>query len=66
MDRILPFLTPPPLQGQFLCPERGQKQTVFDPLPPHLVHAVIECPLNMQQTQKLSMELLEVSVIHVQ
>jgi hypothetical protein len=27
------FLTPP-LRGQFLYPERGQKQTFFDPLPP--------------------------------
>ena len=26
------FLTPP-LRGQFLYPERGQKQTFFDPLP---------------------------------
>ena len=25
---------PPPLRGQFLYPERGQKQTFFDPLPP--------------------------------
>jgi hypothetical protein len=30
--------------GEFLYPERGQKQTFFDPLPPHLVHVVIECP----------------------
>ena len=30
------------LHGQFLYPERGQKQTFFDPLPPHLVHVVIE------------------------
>ena len=36
---------PTPLCGQFLYPERGQKQTFFDPLPPHLVHVVIECPL---------------------
>ena len=34
----------PPLHGQFLYPERGQKQTFFDPLPPHLVHLVIEWP----------------------
>ena len=39
-------LTPPPLLGQFLYPERGQ--TLFDPLPPHLVHVVIEGPLNTQ------------------
>jgi hypothetical protein len=38
VDRILPFLTPcappPPLCGDNLYPERGQKQTFFDPLPP--------------------------------
>ena len=34
-----------PLRGQFLYPERGQKYTFFDPLPPNLVHIVIECPL---------------------
>ena len=33
---------PPPLRGQFLYLERGQKQTFFDPLPPNLVHLVIE------------------------
>ena len=38
------FLTP--LRGQFLYPERGQKQTFFDP-PPHLVHVVIECHLSI-------------------
>ena len=37
------FLTPTPLRGQFLYPERGQKQTILDPL--HLVQVVIECPL---------------------
>jgi hypothetical protein len=36
---------PPPLRGQFLYPERGQKKTIFDPLPSHLVHVVIEWPL---------------------
>ena len=41
---ICPFLTPF-LRRQFLYPERGQKQTFFDPFPPHLVHVVIECPL---------------------
>ena len=41
----LPFFAPTPLCGQFLYPERGQKQTFFDPLPPHLVHVVIEWPL---------------------
>ena len=35
VDRILPFFDLPPfLDGQFLYPERGQKQTFFDPLPP--------------------------------
>ena len=38
---------PPHLCGQFLYPERGQKQTFFDPLPPHLVHVVIKWPLSM-------------------
>ena len=36
----------PALRGQFLYPERGQKQTFFEPLPPYLVHVVIEWPLN--------------------
>ena len=36
---------PPTLRGQFLYPVRGQKQTFFDPLHPHLVHVVIEWPL---------------------
>ena len=42
VDRILPFFDPPPLRGKFLYPKRGLKQTIFDPLPPHLVHVVIE------------------------
>ena len=33
VDTILLFFDPP-LRGQFLYPERGQKQTFFDPLPP--------------------------------
>ena len=33
LDRILPFFDPLPLRGQFLCSERGQKHTFFDPLP---------------------------------
>ena len=33
------------LRGQFLYHKRGQKQTFFDPFPPHLVHVVIERPL---------------------
>ena len=41
------FLTPPPGVDSFLYPERGQKQTFFDPLPPHLVHVVIEYPLKV-------------------
>ena len=51
VDRILPFFDPlsplPPVRGQFLYHERGQKQIFFDPLPHHLVHVVIECPLIM-------------------
>ena len=39
----------PSLHGQFLYYERGQKQTFFDPLPPHLVHVVIEWPLTWVQ-----------------
>ena len=42
VDRILPFFNPTPLSGQFLYHERGQKQTFFYSLPPHLVHVVIE------------------------
>ena len=34
--------------GQFFYPERGQKQTFFDPLPPHLVHVVIEWTLSLR------------------
>ena len=45
VDRILPFFDPFPLSGQFLYPERGQKQTFFGPLTPHLVNVVIEWPL---------------------
>ena len=36
------FWPPSPLRGQFLYPKCGQKQTFFDPFPPHLVHVVIE------------------------
>ena len=35
---------PPPLGWQFLYPEQGQK-IFFNPLSPHFVHLVIECPL---------------------
>ena len=45
VDRILPFFDPPTLRGHFFYPERGQRQTFFDPHPPHLVHVVIEWPL---------------------
>ena len=38
------FCPPGPLHGQFLYPERGQKQTFFDLL--HLVHVVIEWSLS--------------------
>jgi hypothetical protein len=38
------FLTPL-LCGQFLYPERGQKQTFLTPSSPHLVHLFIEWPL---------------------
>ena len=47
VDRILPFFDPPPLRGQFLYPERGQKQTFLTPSPPHLVHVIIECFLTI-------------------
>ena len=47
MDRILPFFDPPPLCGQFLYPEGGQKQTFLTPSP-HLVHVVIERPLLLE------------------
>ena len=44
----MPFLDPPPaLHGQFFYPERGQKQTFLIPSPRHLVHVVIERPLNV-------------------
>ena len=51
MDRVLPFFDPPLLRGQFLYPERGQKQTFFDPLPPRIVHLVIEWPLMKIQAE---------------
>ena len=48
VDLILPLFDPSPLLcGQFLYPECGQKHTFFDPLPPHLVNVVIECPLSV-------------------
>ena len=51
VDRILQFFAPPPLRGQFLHPVRGQNQTFFDLIPPHLVHVVIEWPLKKCQRQ---------------
>ena len=58
VDRILPFfLTPSPLRGKFLHPDRGQKQTFFDPLPPHLVHVVIEWPLSNNRQLCINSEL---------
>ena len=42
MDRILPFFDP--LPPALLHHERGQKDTFFDPLFPHLVDVVIEWP----------------------
>ena len=39
------YLNSTTLRGQFSYPEHGQKQTFFDPFPPHLVHADIERPL---------------------
>ena len=48
VDRILPFFDPPPhlLSGQFLYPERGQKQTFFDPLSP------LSCPRTYSMDSK--------------
>jgi hypothetical protein len=44
------FWPPPPsLSVQFLYPERGQKQTFFDPLP-RPVHVVIEWPFTISST----------------
>ena len=40
VDRILPMFDPP-LRGQFLYPEHGQKQTFFDLLPPTLLPVLI-------------------------
>ena len=45
------FLTPRSPAWTILYP--GQKQTIFDPLPPHLVHLVIECPLVSKMGQKI-------------
>ena len=56
MDRILTFFAPPPpLRGQFLYPERGQKLTFFDPLPPQLVHVVIDAPYGRSVSQNLAL-----------
>ena len=36
---------PPPLRGQFLYSEHGQKRTFFDPLSPHLAQVANEWPI---------------------
>ena len=35
-------------------PEHEQQQTFFDPLPPHLVQVVIECPLTQPEPINLA------------
>ena len=46
VDRIMPFFAPPPpLRGHFLYPERGQKQTFFDPFPLILSTQLLNGPL---------------------
>ena len=52
------FLTP--LCGQFLYPEHGQKQTFFDPLPPHLVHVVIEWPPKQKDFNNYTISVIEI------
>ena len=48
------FLSPPPPPAwTVLYPERGQKQTFFEPLPPHLVQVVIEWTLKGNEMQAL-------------
>ena len=42
--------------GQFLYPERGQKQTFYDPVPPHLIHVVTECPLKYNQLDSRALD----------
>ena len=37
-----------------LCPERGQKQTFFDPPPPHLV-LISECPLRSSRHWRIKL-----------
>ena len=46
----------PYVDSFYIYPERGQKQTYFDPLPPHLVHVVIEWPLK----SRISISLLSI------
>ena len=46
------FLTPP-LRGQFLYPERGQKQNFLTPSPPYLLHVVIEWSQHQGQMDPL-------------
>ena len=43
---------PPPLRGQFLYPEHGQKQTFFDPLPPS------SCPCSYWMPPNYKMSLI--------
>ena len=40
-----PQPSPCPLRWQLIYPDRGQKQTFFDPQSSHFVHAVSECSL---------------------
>ena len=54
----MPFLIPPPLRGQFLYPEHGQKQIFFDLLPPHLVHIFNEWPLTRTNRANLLVSII--------
>ena len=58
----MPSLTPPPpLRGQFLYPKHGQKQTFFDPLPPHLVLAPNRINLKGESSLKVSFLVMTLS-----
>ena len=51
VDRILPFfLHPLPPAWTVFIPSAGTKTDFFDPIPPHLVHVLIECPLSCLAT----------------
>ena len=54
------------LRGQFLYPDRGQKQTFLNPFPPppHLVHVVIEWPLTVCGTNPTLFEIGSFSLLH--